>query len=83
MRQYRLAHHLQKVYLRLKDYTPQPEYQNRLVQITKAVVDPPEARGEREQGTGPQDPLQQDWGIYWRGRAVRVQTADESAAGAL
>ncbi|KAK3381273.1 AFG1-like ATPase-domain-containing protein [Podospora didyma] len=35
--QYRLAHHLQKLYLRLKDYTPALEYQNRLEQITKAV----------------------------------------------
>jgi predicted ATPase len=35
--QYRLAHHLQKVYLRLKDYTPSHEYRNRLRQITKAV----------------------------------------------
>jgi predicted ATPase len=35
--QYRLAHHLQKVYLRLKDYTPAHEYQSRLQQIAKAV----------------------------------------------
>ncbi|KAK4239931.1 lactation elevated protein 1 [Achaetomium macrosporum] len=35
--QYRLAHHLQKVYLRLKDYTPSHEYRSRLRQIAKAV----------------------------------------------
>jgi predicted ATPase len=36
--QYRLAHHLQKVYLRLKDYTPSHEYRSRLRQIAKAVA---------------------------------------------
>ncbi len=35
--QYRLAHHLQKVYVRLKDYTPSHEYRTRLQQIAKAV----------------------------------------------
>lgn len=35
--QHRLAHHLQKLYLRLKDYTPSQEYQSRLQQITKAL----------------------------------------------
>ncbi|KAK3295029.1 AFG1-like ATPase-domain-containing protein [Chaetomium fimeti] len=35
--QYRLAHHLQGVYARLKDYTPSHEYKIRLQQITSAV----------------------------------------------
>lgn len=35
--QYRLAHHLQGVYARLKDYTPSHEYKIRLQQITRAV----------------------------------------------
>ncbi|KAK4229328.1 lactation elevated protein 1 [Podospora fimiseda] len=35
--QYRLAHHLQKLYLRLKDYTPATEYRARLQQIAKIV----------------------------------------------
>ncbi|KAM7198667.1 lactation elevated protein 1 [Rhypophila sp. PSN 637] len=35
--QHRLAHHLQKVYLRLKDYTPAPEYRSRLQQVTRAL----------------------------------------------
>jgi predicted ATPase len=35
--QYRLAHHLQKVYLRLKDYTPSHEYRSRLRQIAETV----------------------------------------------
>lgn len=35
--QYRLAHHLQKVYLRLKDYTPAQEYRSRLRQIAESV----------------------------------------------
>lgn len=35
--QFRLAHHLQKVYLRLKDYQPAHEYRVRLRQIARAV----------------------------------------------
>ncbi|KAL1836199.1 hypothetical protein VTJ49DRAFT_5452 [Mycothermus thermophilus] len=35
--QYRLAHHLQKVYTRLKDYTPSHEYRRRIGLISKAI----------------------------------------------
>lgn len=35
--QYRLAHHLQKLYLRLKDYTPAEEYRSRLQQVTRSI----------------------------------------------
>lgn len=35
--QYRLAHHLHKVYSRLKDYTPSHEYRNRLQRIVNIV----------------------------------------------
>ncbi|EHA55425.1 hypothetical protein MGG_07053 [Pyricularia oryzae 70-15] len=35
--QHRLALHLQKLYKRLKDYVPSPEYRSRLRQVTKAV----------------------------------------------
>jgi peroxisome-assembly ATPase len=35
--QHRLAHHLQKLYIRLKDYSPAPEQQSRLQQIARAV----------------------------------------------
>ncbi|KAK1750851.1 lactation elevated protein 1 [Echria macrotheca] len=35
--QYRLAHHLQKLYLRLKDYTPSHEYRTRLGRIAQVV----------------------------------------------
>lgn len=35
--QHRLAHHLQKLYLRLKDYSPPTEYRTRLRQLTRAV----------------------------------------------
>ncbi|KAG7286330.1 hypothetical protein NEMBOFW57_008639 [Staphylotrichum longicolle] len=38
--QYRLAHHLQKVYVRLKDYTPSHEYRSRLREIARAVENP-------------------------------------------
>ncbi|KAH8170510.1 AFG1-like ATPase domain-containing protein [Sarocladium implicatum] len=33
--QHRLAHHLQKVYSRIKDYTPQTEYRERLNQVAR------------------------------------------------
>ena len=36
--QYHLAHHLQKLYVRLKDYSPSEEYRNRLNQISRAVA---------------------------------------------
>jgi len=35
--QHRLAHHLQKLYERLKDYSPQTEYRARLAAITRAI----------------------------------------------
>ncbi|KAK4654280.1 hypothetical protein QC762_402480 [Podospora pseudocomata] len=35
--QYRLAHHLQKIYTRLKDYKPTHEYRSRLGQIARAI----------------------------------------------
>lgn len=35
--QHRLAHHLQKIYLRLKDYNPPTEYRSRLREITHAI----------------------------------------------
>ena len=35
--QHRLAHHLQKLYTRLKDYTPAQEYRTRLDQVTQAL----------------------------------------------
>lgn len=33
--QYRLAHHLHKIYLRIKDYTPHTEYRERLNQVAR------------------------------------------------
>lgn len=35
--QHRLAHHLQKIYLRLKDYQPPTEYRTKLRQLTNAI----------------------------------------------
>ncbi|KAH8784965.1 AFG1-like ATPase-domain-containing protein [Diaporthe sp. PMI_573] len=35
--QHRLAHHLQKLYLRLKDYQPSTEYRTKLRQITESI----------------------------------------------
>ncbi|CZS98549.1 hypothetical protein WAI453_005736 [Rhynchosporium graminicola] len=39
--QHRLALELQKIYLRLKDYSPKAEYGNRLKAISKAIEDTP------------------------------------------
>lgn len=44
--QHRLAHHLQKLYLRLKDYQPSTEYRTKLRQITESIG------GAREKETG-------------------------------
>ncbi|KAK3995762.1 putative ATPase [Cladorrhinum sp. PSN332] len=45
--QYRLAYHLRKLYLRLKDYTPATEYRARLQQIAK-IVEPAKTDDEKE-----------------------------------
>jgi peroxisome-assembly ATPase len=42
--QYRLAHHLQKLYVRLKDYTPSQEYRTRLRKVNQAVAKSREAK---------------------------------------
>ncbi|KAK0708390.1 AFG1-like ATPase-domain-containing protein [Lasiosphaeris hirsuta] len=58
--QYRLAHHLQKLYLRLKDYTPSHEYQTRLHQISQAVKRD-QARGEtRNELASPSHPIRRN-----------------------
>lgn len=56
--QYRLAHHLQKLYLRLKDYTPAQEYRTRLRQIAQAVA-ANESRG-REELASPSHPIRRN-----------------------
>lgn len=45
---YRLAHHLQKLYLRLKDYTPAQEHRARLQQIARAVDGADDGGGGRD-----------------------------------
>ncbi|KAM3072878.1 hypothetical protein ACMFMF_007206 [Clarireedia jacksonii] len=45
--QHRIALHLQKLYLRLKDYTPQTEYGERLKAISRAVDSNPGVEDER------------------------------------
>jgi protein AFG1 len=45
--QYRLALHLQKLYYRLKDYSPQAEYGSRLKAISQAVQNTPNNDEER------------------------------------
>ncbi|KAK7424395.1 hypothetical protein QQZ08_008654 [Neonectria magnoliae] len=39
--QHRLARHLHKIYLRIKDYSPQEEYRHRLQQVTRLTEDKP------------------------------------------
>ncbi|PQE30469.1 hypothetical protein CJF32_00010253 [Rutstroemia sp. NJR-2017a WRK4] len=45
--QHRIALHLQKLYLRLKDYAPQTEYGERLKAISRAVASNPGVEDER------------------------------------
>ncbi|KAK4152116.1 AFG1-like ATPase-domain-containing protein [Chaetomidium leptoderma] len=58
--QYRLAHHLQSVYVRLKDYTPSHEYRSRLQRIAKAV-DPADGKGKDGEGlASPSHPIRRN-----------------------
>lgn len=45
--QHRLAHHLHKIYLRIKDYSPQAEYGERLRQAAR-LAEPESEAGEKE-----------------------------------
>ncbi|KXX75355.1 Lactation elevated protein 1 [Madurella mycetomatis] len=54
--QYRLAHHLQKLYLRLRDYTPSHEYRSRLRQIAKAA----DATRDGEELASPSHPIRRN-----------------------
>ncbi|KAK4191109.1 lactation elevated protein 1 [Podospora australis] len=59
--QYRLAHHLQKVYSRLKDYTPSHEYRSRLQQIAKIVGPSRTESGEGLEGlAAPAHPIRRN-----------------------
>lgn len=48
--QHRLARHLHKIYLRIKDYSPQAEYGERLRQVARLAEPPPEPREEDTSG---------------------------------
>lgn len=48
--QHRLARHLQKIYVRIKDYSPQIEYRQRLNQVARLTE--PKRRPEEETGEG-------------------------------
>lgn len=48
--QHRLAHHLHKIYIRIKDYSPQIEYRQRLNQIARLTE--PKLPPEEETGEG-------------------------------
>lgn len=57
--QYRLAHHLQQVYARLKDYTPSPLYRQRLQQISHSLS-PPTTHGNGETLASPTHPIRRN-----------------------
>ncbi|KAK0742858.1 AFG1-like ATPase-domain-containing protein [Schizothecium vesticola] len=57
--QYRLAHHLQKLYLRLKDYTPAEEYRSRLQQVTQSI-EKARQHGHRPELASPSHPLRRN-----------------------
>ena len=46
--QHRLARHLQKIYLRIKDYSPQTEYRQRLKQVARLTEAKPKENPEEE-----------------------------------
>lgn len=53
--QHRLAHHLQKLYLRLRDYSPAPEQRRRLQQIAQAVsIKTQDVPGQRNEASDSQ-----------------------------
>ena len=58
--QYRLAHHLQKLYLRLKDYTPATEYRARLQQIDKTIIGPVKAADNTRELASPTHPIRRN-----------------------
>jgi peroxisome-assembly ATPase len=58
--QHRLAIHLQKLYFRLKDYSPQAEYGSRLKAISQAVEDRPSKEDELSTVAVPGHPLRQN-----------------------
>ncbi|KAJ4125099.1 hypothetical protein NW768_009441 [Fusarium equiseti] len=47
--QHRLARHLQKIYLRIKDYSPQTEYRQRLKQVARLTEAKPKEDPEEEE----------------------------------
>src|SRR5450432_3969374 len=59
--QHRLAIHLQKLYYRLKDYSPQTEYGFRLNAISRAVAENPRREEDDESAVAvPGHPLRQN-----------------------
>lgn len=58
--QHRLAHHLQKIYLRLKDYRPAPEYRRRLQQVTQALEAAKSGEGRGTELASPTHPIRRN-----------------------
>lgn len=58
--QHRLAIHLQKLYYRLKDYSPQTEYRSRLKEISQAVEENPLGEDDASTVAVPRHPLRQN-----------------------
>jgi peroxisome-assembly ATPase len=58
--QHRLAIHLQKLYIRLKDYTPHTDYGSRLKAISQAIEDDSPRDGEKSTVAVPGHPLRRN-----------------------
>ncbi len=58
--QHRLALHLQKLYHRLKDYSPEAEYGSRLQAISRALEDGPRNTDEKSTVAVPGHPLRRN-----------------------
>ncbi|KAK0701488.1 AFG1-like ATPase-domain-containing protein [Apiosordaria backusii] len=58
--QYRLAHHLQKIYARLKDYKPTHEYRSRLGQIARAIDPVTTNKNGRDDIASPTHPIRRN-----------------------
>ncbi|KAK0615012.1 AFG1-like ATPase-domain-containing protein [Bombardia bombarda] len=58
--QHRLAHHLQKLYLSLKDYTPAQEYRARLRKVTELLDSAKAADGEKNVLASPSHPIRRN-----------------------
>lgn len=67
--QHRLALHLQKLYYRLKDYSPEIEYRHRLDQISRSIGTPSERYSPNHAKQGPVLAGRSLFPSFWRDRS--------------